>query len=471
MFFLKPWKKRQLGLFWKDTWGRTSRSPAWGTVPPQLSRRTSEQSGGVPRSSLQVHCGPHTVREHTESQWQFADLGAYWFSFSILHANVLHIHVGNELRIWDLSVALTVAASSQASPWTLQPSFPSPSPASSSTPQRLGRSAPAPPVSGPWVSPWNDDFQHGIEHATAAPPRPTSPRGRAPWGGTLGGIPGWPRASRGTRGLPSHGATGPWLRPLPSQWSSRHECSSFYCQCSSQGSAPATFAYLSPTSPLALRWWSWGPAAWARWGCPARPALHGRPWRPGELLRQPGPRRCLGPWSFSPETSDLSWSCGLLNQLYGSRPPTSANDSSTRHSAARFASPGFVSWTELVSAPRQVTGDAQQMQLQLGLLWSFRPWVSPLQLPPQIQRLPRLAWHGCRLRMRAVGARSHQAPNHDQPKQKWANLSSTATSSCNPGRGPCSPGTGKRGKEQNMSKVAVLCGRYVSIYIYIHTLV
>ena len=49
--------------------------------------------------------------------------------------------------------ALISAASSQASPWTLQPSFPSPSPASSSTPQRLGRSDPAPPVSGPWVSP------------------------------------------------------------------------------------------------------------------------------------------------------------------------------------------------------------------------------------------------------------------------------------------------------------------------------
>ena len=55
--------------------------------------------------------------------------------------------------------ALTFAASSQASPWTSQPCFlspspsDSPSPASSSMPQPLGRSAPAPPPSGPWASP------------------------------------------------------------------------------------------------------------------------------------------------------------------------------------------------------------------------------------------------------------------------------------------------------------------------------
>ena len=41
--------------------------------------------------------------------------------------------------------------------------------------------------------------------------------------------------------------------------------------------------------------------------------------------------------------------------------------------------------------------------------------------------------------MRAVAARSHRKPNHDPPKQKLANPSSRATSSCNPGRGPCSP--------------------------------
>ena len=41
--------------------------------------------------------------------------------------------------------------------------------------------------------------------------------------------------------------------------------------------------------------------------------------------------------------------------------------------------------------------------------------------------------------MRDVGGHSHRKPSHDQPKRKLANPSSKATSSCNQGRGPCSP--------------------------------
>ena len=68
--------------------------------------------------------------------------------------------VCRKLGNWaSAAFALTFAASSQASPWTSQPCFLSPSPsdspssASSSMPLPLGRSAPAPPPSGPWASP------------------------------------------------------------------------------------------------------------------------------------------------------------------------------------------------------------------------------------------------------------------------------------------------------------------------------
>ena len=61
----------------------------------------------------------------------------------------------HEPCIQDPWILQSVAASSQALPWALQPSLapPSPFPASSSMPQRLGTSAPGPPPSSPWASP------------------------------------------------------------------------------------------------------------------------------------------------------------------------------------------------------------------------------------------------------------------------------------------------------------------------------
>ena len=150
----------------------------------------------------------------------------------------------------------------------------------------------AQPPSVPWASPGNVELNHQRcnMHATAAQSGSKTPLGRAPWGGTPAAPTGWPRALPGAAGRPSPRAPGPWPRPPPSRWSSRHKWS--FCQ--PYRSAPSTFVYSDPSSPLALRWWSWGPAALARWGCPARPAPHGRPWRPRELLRRPGPLRCLG---------------------------------------------------------------------------------------------------------------------------------------------------------------------------------
>ena len=52
--------------------------------------------------------------------------------------------------------------------------------------------------------------------------------------------------------------------------------------------------------------------------------------------------------------------------------------------------------------------------------------------PLQMHKLPHLAWRGCHLWVRAGEDRSHQKP-YREPKQKWANPSSKATSSCNPG--------------------------------------
>ena len=229
----------------------------------------------------------------------------------------------------------------------------------SSIPQWLG-SAPAPPPS-PWA--WCRNFNLCYKHATAATSAPNRPRSRAPWGGTPG---------QGGHGL--HLALVLLL-----------ELQCFGLGCCLLGEVAAfdvpflwgnlhipllhTFAFSCPTSPSALRWWSWGPGASARWGCPSPPALHGRPWRPRELLRRPGPRR-------------------LKRQDYRG-PPTPG------HSEHHFASPGCFSWTALVSAPHNVVGDAQRQQLQLGLLGPFQS----------------VGWHHCQTCLRCLYLKGPETGN------------------------------------------------------------
>ena len=192
---------------------------------------------------------------------------------------------------------------------------------------------------------------------------PTDPGSRAPWGGTPG---------QGGHGL--HLALVLLL-----------ELQCFGLGCCLLGEVAAfdvpflwgnlhipllhTFAFSCPTSPSALRWWSWGPGASARWGCPSPPALHGRPWRPRELLRRPGPRR-------------------LKRQDYRG-PPTPG------HSEHHFASPGCFSWTALVSAPHNVVGDAQRQQLQLGLLGPFQS----------------VGWHHCQTCLRCLYLKGPETGN------------------------------------------------------------
>ena len=258
-----------------------------------------------------------------------------------------------------------LTCASEASPWILlcflrSAHAPSPaSPASSSIPQWLG-SAPAPPPS-PWA--WCRNFNLCYKHATAATSAPNRPRSRAPWGGTPG---------QGGHGL--HLALVLLL-----------ELQCFGLGCCLLGEVAAfdvpflwgnlhipllhTFAFSCPTSPSALRWWSWGPGASARWGCPSPPALHGRPWRPRELLRRPGPRR-------------------LKRQDYRG-PPTPG------HSEHHFASPGCFSWTALVSAPHNVLGDAQRQQLQLGLLGPFQS----------------VGWHHCQTCLRCLYLKGPETGN------------------------------------------------------------
>ena len=150
-----------------------------------------------------------------------------------------------------------------------------------------------------------------------------------------------------------------------------------------------------------------------------------------------------GPMKFFTKNCDLFCeSCGLWHLVRKIAHTKNAWCSSIRHSAPHFALPHWFSGIDLASAPRQVAGDAPQQPLQLGL-WSFRLKVSPALLRDlQIRRLPRLAWHGCRLRMRA---RRSPFSSKAQPWPAQTEVGRSlikATSWYNPCCWPCSPDAG-----------------------------